>query len=101
MQSVVHNYGDKDAIVMLKNCFKALPKQGKAIIVEYVLVDDTDRSPKSKMAMCLDFLMLVFMKGARERTSAEYKKIIAAAGFARSEFIPNSGSMDFIVAYKE
>jgi caffeic acid 3-O-methyltransferase len=98
---VLHNHGDGACITLLKNCFKALPKHGKVIIVEYILTEDIDPSTKSSLADTMNLVMLGLFSEAKERTTLEYKGLLKAAGFSRCQFIQRPNSMDLIVGFKE
>ena len=48
LQKILHDWSDEDCTRLLKNCFKALPYNGKVIVVDYVLPVKPDSSTFSK-----------------------------------------------------
>ncbi|CAM6106286.1 unnamed protein product [Calypogeia fissa] len=100
LKYIMHNHGDEDCIKILTRCREALPNGGKAIIVENILADGDD-SPKAAFNLSLDLIMLALLNGARERAEADYRKILAAAGFSKVSVIQSSTGMDLIQGVKE
>lgn len=97
---MLHNWGDDDCIEILKNCHRALPESGKLLVQENVI--DLARSSAAKTGACLgsDILMMACFKGVGgERTSAEYKRLLGAAGFSDVSFISVRG-LDLIECVK-
>jgi O-methyltransferase/methyltransferase family protein len=80
---VIHDWDDRRAVRILRNCRRATAQQGKLLIVDMV-VPDTDATSFSKL---LDLNMLV-MNGGQERTRAEFDALLDAAGFKLTRIIP-------------
>src|SRR3954463_14562075 len=74
---VLHDWSDAQAIAILKNCRRAMPPHGRLLVIEAPL---TPRNEPS-LHKLMDINMLV-MTGGRERTEAEYRSLLEAAGFA-------------------
>ncbi|GLU17762.1 hypothetical protein SLE2022_341180 [Rubroshorea leprosula] len=51
VKDVLHNWGDKQCVKVLKNCYNALPSHGKLIIVNYVMPEGAE--PKQLGQTCL------------------------------------------------
>jgi hypothetical protein len=100
-QHVLHNWGDDDCIKILKNCHRALPENGKLLIQENYVIDPARGSDaKAGAALGSDVLMMaIFKDGGGERTSEEYKHLLAAAGFSRVVFCSVLG-LDLIESFK-
>ncbi|HEV2731901.1 MAG TPA: methyltransferase [Terriglobales bacterium] len=79
---VVHDWDDDHGLQILKNCRKAMAKNGRVLLVETV-VPDTDANCFSKL---LDLNMLV-MTGGRERTKAEFCALFDAAGYELTKIV--------------
>jgi len=90
IKRVLMDWGDEQAVRILRNCAEALPPSGKVLVVEMVLPPDNDPSP----AKLFDLLMLVHHKGGRVRTESEFRNLFAAAGLRLAKSIqtasPNS-----------
>lgn len=75
---VVHDWRDEQAVAILRACHRAMTPGARIWLVERV-VRAGDGFDRTKL---LDLLMLVLF-GAQERTEAEYRVLLEAAGFAR------------------
>jgi len=75
LKSVIHDWADPESIAILRNCRRALPADGRVLLVEQLL----DRSPDPVRTAFSDLNMLI-MTGGRERTTDEYRALLAAAG---------------------
>ncbi|KAI3807802.1 hypothetical protein L1987_23736 [Smallanthus sonchifolius] len=80
MKSILHNWSDDHCVNLLKNCYKALPVDGKAIIVEKILPFVPDTSSLTKVNTVLDVNMMTF-HGGKERTEDEFLTLAKGAGF--------------------
>lgn len=85
--SVLHNWGDEDALRILTNCAGAAGQGGAVLIVEGLI----DGGEDQKYDCETDVLMLVAL-GGRKRTATEFRELVAKAGLElRSEHITPSG----------
>jgi hypothetical protein len=85
MKHIIHDWDDDKAMVILKNCRKALagkPK-GKILLVESVLPEGNEPHP----GKFIDLEMFVF-PGGRERTEREFRDLFASAGLRLTRVIP-------------
>jgi hypothetical protein len=78
LKAIVHDWDEERAIVILQTCHRALPKQGKLLVVERLMPERAEQAPQVVLA---DLEMLVMAPGGRERTEAEFRALFAAAGF--------------------
>ncbi|KAI3763225.1 hypothetical protein L1987_53678 [Smallanthus sonchifolius] len=79
---IVHGFGNDDCIKLLKNCYKALPDDGKVIIVEKIVSFLPDTSSSTKADTHLDALMLNLTHGGKERTEEEFLTLAIESGFS-------------------
>ncbi|KAI7733515.1 hypothetical protein M8C21_030690 [Ambrosia artemisiifolia] len=79
---IVHGWGDEDCIKFLKNCYKALPDDGKVIIVEKIVPFLPDTNSSTKTDVHLDALMLCLSQGGMERTEEEFLALAIKSGFS-------------------
>ncbi|KAF8673749.1 hypothetical protein HU200_048502 [Digitaria exilis] len=79
---ILHLWRDEECVKILKNCHKALPANGKVIIVEFVLPASPEPTPAAKGAFTLDVVMLNRLAGAKERTEREFADLAVEAGFS-------------------
>jgi O-methyltransferase domain len=83
LAQVLHDWNDQQCVTILKNCHAAMPADGRILVVETVIMPATD----SSVATLADLHMLV-VTGGRERTEAEYRDLLAQAGFTLTRVIP-------------
>lgn len=80
---LLHAWSDQRCEQILKNCYEALPDNGKVIIAESILpeapVDTT--TLVAKFAVQSDVNMLAFLEGGKERMENEFHNLAKAAGF--------------------
>jgi len=93
LSGIVHDWDDERGLRILKNCRKAMAKNGRILLVETV-VPDTDANCFSKL---LDLNMLV-MTGGRERTKAEFCTLFEAAGYRLTKIISTMAPQSVIEA---
>ncbi|EEF49592.1 o-methyltransferase, putative [Ricinus communis] len=87
IKEVLHNWGNEDCVKVLKNCYEALPKGGKVIVVSHVMPEVVGSSNAAAKYVCqLDVMMLLF-GGGKERTEKEFKALGKAAGFSGFQLI--------------
>lgn len=86
LKSVIHDWADAEAIEILRTCRRSMPDHGRLLLVEQLL----DESPDPVRTAFSDLNMLV-MTGGRERTTDEYRALLAAAGLDLVTTVPTAG----------
>lgn len=81
---VIHDWNDERTIAILARCHRAMKPQGKVLLVERVIL--TEGIPEV-LVLESDVHMLVG-PGGKERTEAEYRSLLRAAGFELTQLIP-------------
>jgi O-methyltransferase domain/Dimerisation domain len=84
LSRVIHDWDDERTIALFTRCYQAMKPQGKVLLVERVI--PTDRTPALHVLES-DVIMLV-APGGKERTEAEYRALLGAAGFELTKLIP-------------
>ncbi|XP_028107547.1 xanthohumol 4-O-methyltransferase-like [Camellia sinensis] len=99
LEWILHNWSDEDCVQILRNCRKAIPeKTGKIVIIDTVLQPGgNDLFDNTGMAM--DLMMLTLVRGGKERTKLEWKKILNEGGFVRYNIIQIPALQSIIKAY--
>lgn len=87
-QCVLHNWDDELCKKLLRNCWEALPVDGKVIIVEMAISQETGNNPKTTSVLMEDFFMMLLMNGGKERTVAEFNDLAKAVGFSETKIFP-------------
>ncbi|NMH99980.1 methyltransferase [Pseudonocardia sp. K10HN5] len=91
LKGVVHNWADDDAVVLLSNCRRAMGRDGRLLLIEWV-VPTGDTPHPSKF---LDLAML-FVYGGRERTEEEYVGLLGAAGLRLDRIADTKSTLNVI-----
>jgi hypothetical protein len=91
LSSVIHDWDDDHAVKILRNIRQSLPKDGKLLLVEYVIQPGNEPHP-GKIS---DIIMLVTEDGL-ERTEAEFRALLERGGFKLSKIIPAQSPMSVI-----
>ncbi|KAF8043880.1 hypothetical protein BT93_A2006 [Corymbia citriodora subsp. variegata] len=81
MKWICHNWRDEHCAKLLKNCYDALPVNGRVIVAEYILPVYPDPNLATKGVIHMDCIMLAHFKGGKERTEKEFEALAQGAGF--------------------
>ncbi|KAG6438348.1 hypothetical protein SASPL_103288 [Salvia splendens] len=81
MKWICHDWSDEHCVKFLKNCYDALPQNGKVILAECVLPEAPDTGLATKNVVHIDVIMLAHNPGGKERTEKEFHHLAKAAGF--------------------
>jgi hypothetical protein len=96
LSRVIHDWDDEHTVAIFTQCHQAMRVQGTLLLVERVI--PTDRTPEL-WVLESDVVMLV-APGGKERTEAEYRVLLAAAGFELTKIIPVLAPYYLIVAVR-
>ncbi|KAF7836155.1 isoliquiritigenin 2'-O-methyltransferase-like [Senna tora] len=80
LMHICHNWSDENCIKILSECYKALPENGKVIVLETIMGDIVEQSEEAKLASSLDNTM--FLQSGRERTEKEFEYLCKCSGFS-------------------
>ncbi|BBN02958.1 protein MpOMT12 [Marchantia polymorpha subsp. ruderalis] len=100
MKWILHDWDDEKCVKILKIVWRALPPHGKVINLDYVLSDNSDPSPATKISLCTDISMMAVNSNGRERTLAQFKMLAADAGFKRIECVAQIDDLSLLEFYK-
>jgi SAM-dependent methyltransferase len=93
IKKVVHDWDDERAVVILRNCRKAMPPNGKVLVAEtLVLPGDAPSQIKN-----IDVVMLA-VTGGLERTQLQYAHLFDAAGLHLERVIQTRGPISILEA---
>ncbi|KAG8046539.1 hypothetical protein GUJ93_ZPchr0008g12294 [Zizania palustris] len=81
MKWILHDWSDEHCARLLKNCYDALPPNGKVIVVECVLPVNPEATPRAQGVFHVDMIMLAHNPGGKERYEREFEDLARGAGF--------------------
>lgn len=81
MQWILHDWSNEHCAKFLKNCYEALPQNGKVIIAESILPVFPDTNLAANCVFQLDNIMLAHNPGGKERTEKDFEALSSGAGF--------------------
>lgn len=97
LKHVIHDWNDDDARKILAVCRKAMPSHAKLLLVEGVYPAQIVQSVDVLRAVCTDVNMLV-CTGGLQRSEAEFRQLLSAAGFEPTRFVPTQARVTVIEA---
>jgi hypothetical protein len=92
LKHIVHDWDDEQCARLLGHCRRSLPEGGRLLVVESVLSDE----PEGAFTKFLDLEMLVVTSGGRERSSAEFERLLARSGFELVAVLPTKSPVSVI-----
>lgn len=96
LKHILHDWSDAKCGEILANCHRALPSDGKLLVVEAIVPGGNAFHP-SKF---LDINMLVMTSGGKERTEAQFAELLGASGFRLARVLPTAGLMSVLESVK-
>ncbi|KAK2365353.1 hypothetical protein P8452_68180 [Trifolium repens] len=82
MKWILHDWSDEHCLKLLKNCYKAIPENGKVIVVDTILPTTPETTGSAKFGFSSDLLMMTQNPGGKERTEQEFIKLAKGSGFS-------------------
>ena len=95
MRHIIHDWNDELALAILQNCHRAMPINGKLLVIESVI--PLGNEPFA--GKLLDLVMML-IPGGKERTEDEYRALFHHAGFELTRVVPTAGEVSIIEARK-
>jgi hypothetical protein len=92
LRHIVHDWRDKDAAIILRNCRAVMKPGGKVLIVEIVVPAGNDPS----FAKWMDLMMVTY--GGKERSERQYRELFSAAGLQLTRIVPTRAGVSIIEA---
>jgi SAM-dependent methyltransferase len=84
LANVLHDWDDEAAVRILEACRQAMGPGGRVLIVERLISDD----PQAAVPVLLSDLNMLLLSGGQERTNAEYRTLLTAAGLRPGRIQP-------------
>jgi len=93
MKSILHDWSDEQALRILHNCRRVVPRDGRLLSLDAVLPEDNTRN----YGKWLDLHMLVINAG-KERTRSEFAALLAQGGFTLHAVHPTNAVIAVVEA---
>jgi hypothetical protein len=93
VMEVIHDWGDEDAVAILKAIRRAAPSHARLLLIEQIVPND----PGPHWSKTLDIHMLALL-GGRQRTRAEYEALFDSAGFSFEREIDTAAGISILEA---
>jgi hypothetical protein len=97
LKHVLHGREDGAAIEILRHCKSVLPADGRVLVIEFVLPDIVDRADPALETRPMSDLNMMAVTGGKERSAAEWKRLLDSAGFECRGIIPVPGDLVSII----
>jgi O-methyltransferase domain len=81
-KGVLHDFNEKQSLMLLKNCFQQMPKNAELFIAEQVIPEVQGPHPNKTM----DIVMMGLL-GGRQRTATKWQQLVNKARFKLVELI--------------
>ncbi|MDQ1506600.1 MAG: hypothetical protein QOD57_4327 [Actinomycetota bacterium] len=93
LSHIIHDWDEPNCLTILRNCRAAMGSGGRLLLVEWVLPDGNEPHP----GKILDLGMLALV-GGQERNTAEYRDLLAQAGFRLDRVVPTATPASIVEA---
>uniref|UniRef100_A0A0A0L2S7 O-methyltransferase C-terminal domain-containing protein n=1 Tax=Cucumis sativus TaxID=3659 RepID=A0A0A0L2S7_CUCSA len=86
MKWILHDWNDDKCVKLLKNCYDAIPNDGKVIVVDAVHTMVPETTCAARVVAQGDVFMMTQNRGGKERSRDEFKALATKAGFEHINF---------------
>ena len=97
LSQVLHDWDDGRCVQILKNCRQAMAPDARLLVLEAIM---PERVAEPTSVVDSDLIMLA-ITGGRERTEAEYRHLLAIAGFKLARIVPTPSPTYVIEAVRD
>ena len=97
MKHIIHDWDDERSMKILANCKRAMAPGGRVLVVEQIVSD----RPEAAFAKVVDLEMLVMTPGGRERTAAEFDRLLDASGLKMTRIVPTQSPVAIVEAVSQ
>jgi hypothetical protein len=97
LKSIIHNWNDAQSTIILEHCRRVMPAGARLLLVELIMPERLGASAADQERARSDLQMLL-ATDAHERTEAEYRALLTAAGFQVTKMVPVEGAFSLLEA---
>ena len=95
LKSIVHDWDDERSVDILRSCRRAIPPSGKLLLVERMMPERFEASPRHRLFAQMELSRFVG-HGGRERTEAEFRALLELGGFTLKRIIPTASEFNIL-----
>jgi O-methyltransferase domain/Dimerisation domain len=95
LKHIIHDWNDEKATTILRNCARSGRGKTRVLLAESVVAPGNE----PHFAKVLDLEMML-LPGGKERTEAEFAKLLEGAGFKMTRVVPTKGPVCVVEAEK-
>jgi hypothetical protein len=99
IKSVIHDWDDERSVAILRNIAAAMGPESVLLVVEPIVPERPGASPLDGMLAHTDLNMLV-VTGGRERTEADFRKLVERAGLRPTGVVQTPAAFSLIEGRK-
>jgi hypothetical protein len=93
LKGVIHDWDDKEALAILRNCRASMSDTSKLLLIDRILPEQIDpEDPSARGNFIQDIQMWLNVNG-RERTEQEFRDLLAQASLRLSQIVPVPGPL--------
>lgn len=96
MKQILHDWDDERCQKILENCHRALPENGRLVVVEIVMSQD-QRNQSQRIEMLTNMVMFAHTNRGRERNELQLRTLFENSGFSPPKIIGLLGNTHFSV----
>ena len=97
MGNILHDWGSKDKLMLIKKAYDALPVGGALIVIENII--DNDRN-KNAFGLMMSLNMAIETEQGFDFTASDFNQWAKEVGFSRTNVMPLTGPSSAVVAIK-
>lgn len=97
MGNILHDWGTKDKLTLIKKAYNALPKEGSLIIIENII--DNERN-KNAFGLMMSLNMIIETDEGYDFTLSDFNNWAKEAGFSNTRMMHLTGPASAIIAVK-
>ncbi len=95
LRHIIHDWDDKEAISILRNCRDAMNPEGRILVVETVIPPLNEPC----FGKWLDLMMLIV--GGRERTEEQYRQLFSKAGLKLNRIVSTAHEISVVEGVRQ
>ncbi|KAK0587391.1 hypothetical protein LWI29_022074 [Acer saccharum] len=99
-QWFIHHFDDERCLKILKNCYEAIPVNGKVIVVDMLVPDAPETSLVGKSLFQYELLMMYVNTGGKEKTRREFESLAKETGFSHIQVPCSAYNISVVEFYK-